>query len=80
MDHMSGDYEHGRHAECWRTRENMVVLAAAIRKIIRALDRKLRERAGTNRQDKGRNGPTDGIAGGGRGRVATWEYAIRDEK
>ena len=50
MENMSGDYEHGIHAECWRTRENMVALAAAIRKIIRALDRKLaREKAQIDR-------------------------------
>ena len=45
MDHMSGDNEHGRH-----TWEHMVALAAAIRKIIRALDRKLtREQARIDR-------------------------------
>ena len=50
MDYMSGDNEHGRHTECWRTREHMVALAAAIRKIIRALDRKLtREQARIDR-------------------------------
>ena len=50
MDHMSGDNEHGRHSECWRARENMVALAAAIRKIIRTLDRKLaREQARIDR-------------------------------
>ena len=50
MDHMSGDNEHGRHTECWRARENMVALAAAIRKIIRTLDRKLaREQARIDR-------------------------------
>ena len=50
MDHMSGDNVHGRPTECWRAQENMVVLAAAIRKIIRALDRKLvREQAGIDR-------------------------------
>ena len=37
--HLGGDHEHAH--KCWRTRDDMVALATAIRKIIRALDRKL---------------------------------------
>ena len=41
IDHLSGDQEHERNVECWRTRDYMLALAAVIIKLIRTLDMKL---------------------------------------